>query len=186
MSNYNFFSPYIAVPRKTNYKLIFYYLVVALIIGGLIMAYFHMDGQIRATRAEVEVLRNQVSSNKTADNLRDAKKTKKSLAKLDVALGEMLLLRRVSADVDNFDAALLTKIDSCLPKNVFVNEINVDEQGVRLSGYGDTIDVVTLFSHQLGQQLDGRVVSIDSIALEDANYHYVILIDGAGGDNEIN
>ncbi|PID80247.1 MAG: hypothetical protein CSB19_00675 [Clostridiales bacterium] len=186
MSNYNFFSPYIAVPRKTNYKLIVYYVIVAIIIGGLLLAYFHMEGQIRATRAEVEVLNNQVSSQKTADNLSDVKKTKQSLAKMDIALSQMMILKKISAEMDNFDASLLTAIQSSLPQNIFVSEISVDAQSVKLTGYGIDIEVVTLFSHQLEQQLNGAHVSIDSIVQDGYNYYYDIVIKGAGGYNEIN
>ncbi len=186
MSNYNFFSPYISVPRKTNYKLIVYYVIVSVMIGGLLLAYFHMESQIGVARAEVEVLQRQVSGKNIGVTLDEVEKTKKSLSKMDIALGEMLLLKELSDDMDNFDASLLSRIENCLPNDVFIVEVNVDKLGVKLIGYGENIDVVTLFCHQLGEVLNDSVVSIESIVQDEDNYYYEIVIKEPGGDDEVN
>ncbi len=184
MSNYNFFDPYIASPRKTNYKKILVFILLIAFVAALVWFFLLMQDKIENLKVEKIELKQYIESKEIKEQLKEAQQIENSINGYREKLLMLNMVTVIDQSLNIFDDTVFDMLNRIMPNDVFIESLVVSNANITINGYGDSIESISLFNHRLTAEEFIETSHINSISGEQGLYKYLIFVEQKGGNNE--
>ncbi len=172
MENYNFFEPYIEPPEKFNYERVIWITIIAILVVAMAVLFVTQYYKIKGLENEITALDEQINSPILQKALLEVDQVEAQMLELEGTYTELMMLDQVAANHLSFDYNIFKELNAWVPENAFLINLNYINKALYFDGYGDSVDTVALFQHQLSANDSFYNVNLDSVSKENDNYSF--------------
>ena len=168
MTEFNFFEPYIQVPKKRGLNQ--YIIVAVLCILAMVLGVYHIKliSETNNISTEIADIQSFLDDKKTQQKLSELEFKQKKIDNMSIFSVYLsdLTLKRSSEDV--IDSDLFQMINDQMPKEVFLMDLSIDSGLVNMRGYADSYEMVAQYIYNLRMTGVFNTLSVPNIQ-EDEN-----------------
>ncbi len=172
MNNYNFFEPYIKKPEKINYERVFWLTAIGMSLLVIALLFFSNMMKLKTLDDEIASLDARIGSSELQKKIQEVAEIENTMLQMEASAKKLQLLDLATAATQSFTYDTFRDLNTRVPKNVFISDINYNNRSLAMAGFGERVEDIALFQHQLSNQATFSGVRVSDVIAENENYSF--------------
>ncbi|NLP46574.1 MAG: PilN domain-containing protein [Epulopiscium sp.] len=149
-------------------------------IGGF---WFYRWRQIKKVEKVIETISCELTSAELLEQLSEIEKQKQEVERLEQQFSYIEDIEKYLKQKDRYLFQLFYEISQQVPKGIFLQSIEMDDQIIRIQGYGSDEKVIAVFKHSIEQLEKFTMIYIPQVSKDENVSYFTMNMQYKDGEN---
>ena len=168
----NLFEKYEPEKPKPQFDLLIVLILAILVIGGILFFEFDLNINLDNVKADIEQEQIYLKSAEVSQSLKRIQDKKELIAKLEALETSFVSMDSILRINGIVHVGLFSDINLSVPQYVYITNLTMSGDAIRIQGYADSYKSVGEFEHNIRSNARFSSVSVPSITNTDGNFSF--------------